>query len=169
MTPYTSKEEYLLYNEYIIADKKVLNKSTLQIILVPTLAYEPKTLTFKGTQNWPTQGIGELVWLSKKGTIRPVKYDMRKCDIMLVSGADVFNNSNIKQLRIVGKRFGFQTLDLINEIEYTWQWKFYPTQLDDKILVTRDLGPDTNNDFKILRNFTMEGKIRKFFESQRQR
>ena len=167
MNLYSSKEEHLLYNEYIIADKKISNKSTLQMVLVPTLAYEPKSLTFKGTQNWPAQGIGELVWLSKKGTIKPVKYDMHKCDIMLVTGADVFNN-NTKQLRIIGKGFGLQTLDLINEIEYTWQWKFYPTQLDDKILVTRDAGPDKNNDFKILRNFTMEKRIRNFFESQHQ-
>ena len=164
MSPYASKEEYLLYNEYIIADKKYPNQSTQQITLVPTLAYEPKILTFNGNKNWTPLGIGNLVWLSRAGTIRPVKYDMHKCDIMLVIGADVFDN-NIKQLRLIGKRFGMQTLDLMNNVEYPWQWKFYPTELNNRVLVKPCT--DENNDYKILRNYTMERKITEFFESQR--
>ncbi|MBO4480289.1 MAG: hypothetical protein J5742_01520 [Alphaproteobacteria bacterium] len=169
MDTFTSKEEYMLYNEYIIADKKYPNQSTQQITLVPTLDYEPKTLTFKGSHNWTPLSIGDLVWLSRKGTIKPVKYDMRKCDIMLVIGEDVFDNNSVKQLRVMGKKFGLQTLDLANDIECAWQWKFYPTKLNHTVLVRPDVGPDNkNNDYKILRNFTIEKQIAEFFNSQRQ-
>ncbi|MBQ6736358.1 MAG: hypothetical protein IJQ90_02625 [Alphaproteobacteria bacterium] len=163
MSSYKSKQEYMLYNEYVIADKKYQNQSTQIVTLVPTVSYEPKTITLK--DNWSRFRLGDLVWITRAGTIKPVKYDMRKCDTMLVVGESTFDNNGVKQLRLMGKRFGLQTLDLFNDIEHTWQWKFYPTQLHDIVLVKPDANPDG---YKIVRNFTMESKITKFFESQRQ-
>ena len=166
MNTYISKQEYMLYNEYVIADKTYPNQFTQRLILVPTLNYESKIINIKGNYNWTPFCIGDLVWITRKGNIKPVKYDMRKCDIMLVIGEEIFDNNQVKQLRVMGKKFGLQTLDLINDIEHTWQWKFYPTKLNHIVLVKPCQGE--NNDYKILRNFTIEKQIKDFFESQRQ-
>lgn len=165
--PKLTREERLLYQEYMIADKQYPNKSTQRVTLAPTMSYDPEIITFKGRGKWVNLDIGTLVWLSSKNTIRPVRYNMRDCDIMLVLDENSLNNGE-KQLRITGKRFGLITLDLNNDTEFAWQWKFYPTKVGDHILVKPDIGPDRNNDYKILRNFTMEEKMAEFFRRQKQ-
>jgi hypothetical protein len=165
--PKLTREERLLYQEYMIADKRYPRKSTQRVTLVPTMSYDSEIVTFKGTENWTSLGIGSLVWLSKKNTLRPVRYNMCDCDIMLVLDENSLNNG-AKQLRITGKRFGLITLDLINDTEFAWQWKFYPTKTGDKILVKPDTNPNRNTEYKILRNFTMEEKMAEFFRSQKQ-
>ena len=163
-----TREERLLYQEYMIADKRYPSKSTQRVTLVPTMSYYPELITFKGRENWIGFDIGTLVWLSSKNTIRPVRYNMRDCDIMLVLDVNSLNNDSTKELRIIGKRFGLIILDLINNIEFAWQWKFYPTKTGDKILVKPDVAHDRTNEYKILRNFTMEEKMAEFFRSQKQ-
>ena len=151
----------------MIADKRYPSKSTQRVTLVPTMSYYPELITFS-RENWIGFDIGTLVWLSSKNTIRPVRYNMRDCDIMLVLDENSLNNDSTKQLRIIGKRFGLIILDLINNIEFAWQWKFYPTKTGDKILVKPDVAHDRTNEYKILRNFTMEEKMAEFFRSQKQ-
>lgn len=163
--PKLTREERLLYQEYMIADKRYPSKSAQHVTLVPTMSYDPVIITFKGRENWIGFDTGTLVWLSSKNTIRPVRYNMRDCDIMLVLGENTFNNDNVKHLRIIGKRFGLITLDLINDTEFAWQWKFYPTKVGDHILVKPDIAQDRTNDYKILRNFTMEERMVEFFKS----
>ena len=46
--------------------------------------------------------------------------------------------------------------------------KFYPTKTGDHILVKPDVAQDRTNDYKILRNFTMEEKMAEFFRQQKQ-
>lgn len=166
--PKLTREERLLYQEYMIANKRYPSKSTQRVTLVPTMSYYPELITFKGRENWIGFDIGSLVWLSKKNTLRPVRYNMRDCDIMLVLDENFLNNDGTKQLRIIGKRFGLITLDLINDLEFAWQWKFYPTKTGDHILVKPDTNPNRNTEYKILRNFTMEEKMAEFFRSQKQ-
>ena len=165
--PKLTREERLLYQEYMIADKRYPRKSTQRVTLVPTMSYDTEIIAFEGRENWIGFDIGTLVWLSSKNTIRPVRYNMRDCDTMLVLDENSLNNG-AKQLRITGKRFGLITLDLINDIEFAWQWKFYPTKTGDHILVKPDVAQDRTSDYKILRNFTMEEKIAEFFRRQKQ-
>ena len=165
--PKLTREERLLYQEYMIADKRYPRKSTQRVTLVPTMSYDTEIITFEGLENWIGFDIGTLVWLSSKNTIRPVRYNMCDCDTMLVLDENSLNNG-VKQLRITGKRFGLITLDLINDTEFAWQWKFYPTKTGDHILVKPDVAQDRTSDYKILRNFTMEEKMAEFFRQQKQ-
>lgn len=166
--PKLTREERLLYQEYMIADKQYPTKSTQRVTLVPTMSYDSEIITFKGSKNWTCLDIGTLVWLSSKNTIRPVRYNMSDCDIMLVLDVNPFKNNIMKELRIIGKKFGLLTLDLNNDIEFAWQWKFYPTKTGDHILVKPDVAQDRTSDYKILRNFTMEEKMAEFFRRQKQ-
>ena len=165
--PKLTREERLLYQEYMIADKRYPRKSTQRVTLVPTMSYDTEIIAFEGRENWIGFDIGTLVWLSSKNTIRPVRYNMCDCDTMLVLDENSLNNG-VKQLRITGKRFGLITLDLINDTEFAWQWKFYPTKTGDHILVKPDVAQDRTSDYKILRNFTMEEKMAEFFRQQKQ-
>jgi len=166
--PKLTREERLLYQEYMIADKQYPTKSTQRVTLAPTMSYDPEIITFKGSKNWTCLDIGSLVWLSSKNTIRPVRYNMNDCDIMLVLDVNPSKNNIMKELRIIGKKFGLLTLDLNNDTEFAWQWKFYSTTVGDHILVKPDTDPKRTTDYKILRNFTMEEKMARFFKLQKQ-
>ena len=166
--PKLTREERLLYQEYMIADKRYLRKSTQRVTLAPTMSYDTEIIAFEGRENWIGFDIGTLVWLSSKNTIRPVRYNMHDCDIMLVLDANTFKDNSMRELRIIGKKFGLLTLDLNNDIEFAWQWKFFPTMIGDHILVKPDTDPTRTTDYKILRNFTMEEKMAEFFRRQKQ-
>ena len=165
-----------IYSEYIIADKTYPNKSTQNVTLVPTYYGDLQKLEFQGPENWVPLDVGILVTLTTKGKIKPIKYDMHKCDTMLVTSVcdwQPASGDTRRQISMMGKKFGIQYIDLIYDLEYPWMCKFYDTKRGDQILVrphqTLDVYKKYGTCFEILRNFTMEEKMRNFFQSQRQR
>lgn len=172
-------DEKRMFNEYIVADYNCRNKGTVTVTLISTYTTAaPKQITLDN--HWDARkkmldadsciwNIGSLVTLTKDGKIKLVKYDMRKCDTMLVTGAyNTFNTSRI--LSLMGKKFGQTILCISPEPIHIWHQKFYSTERGDIVLV-RPTNPklEPDNEYQILRNFTMEEKIRKFFESQHKR
>ena len=167
--------ERQIYSEYIIADKTYPDKfkSTQNVTLIPTYWGDLQHIKLKGLANWTPLGIGELVSLTTKGKIKPIKYDMRKCDTMLVTSVWDYRayGAARRQISMMGKKFGIQYIDLVYDIEFPWMCKFYDIKRGDRVLVrphqTTDAYEKYGNAFEILRNFTTEEQMRKFFESQK--
>lgn len=168
--------ERQIYSEYIIADKTYPTKSTQDVTLVPTYWGDLQHIKLKGSENWTPLGIGELVSLTTKGNIKPIKYDMRKCDTMLVTSVwDYYpaSGDTHREVTMMGKKFGIQCIDLVYDLEFPWLCKFYDIKRGDRVLArphqTTDVYEKYGNSFEILRNFTMEKQMRNFFQSQNQR
>ncbi len=161
-----------ILHEYVIADRKMYNNGRIDFTLVPTYLNDlPEKLSvncaglakFNTDAFWP----GGLVALTQKGTIRPIQYDLRKCDIMLVTGA-YDATETVRTLTLMGKKFGSLSMYLSKEFTQLWEQKFFDTKRGDIVLVQPQQS-NPNNEYKILRNFTTEKMITAFFESQRQR
>ena len=173
MTDKYTPSEIRIFNEYVIAEHKNFKNGNVKLTLVPTYVTEQaKKITKDYTElSKIAKGVwwctGTLVLLDDKGRIKPVKYDLRKCDIMLVTGADYLQES-LKRLTLMGKKFGLTTIDLPVDFTEVWEQKFFGTQRGDKVLVCPISRKIANNEYEILRNYTMERKITEFFESQRQ-
>ncbi len=161
-----------IFNEYVIADRKMHNNGMIDFTLIPTYidgGKLPKKVSihysyldkFKREEAFYRGG---LVTLTKKGTIRPVQYVLRKCDVMLVTGAyDI--SDEIRKLKLMGKKFGAVPISLSRLSLPLWETKFFDTKRGDIVLVQPE--NDSNNKYKILRNFTTEKMITEFFENQR--
>ena len=108
---------------------------------------------------------GMLVLLDNNGKIKPVKYDLRKCDTMLVTSADYLHES-LKRLTLMGKKFGLTTIDLPVDFTEVWEQKFFGTQRGDQVLVRPINRKIANNEYEILRNFTTETMLTNFWYSQ---
>lgn len=166
-----SRADKNIINEYVIADRK-RTKAGTDFTIIPTYCDDlPEKVSmtdaemekFDRTLFW----VGALVTLTKKGKIRPVRYNLRKCDIMLVTGAyDI--TETVKELTLMGKKFGSIAMHLSKEFTQLWEQKFFDTRRGDTVLV-RPQQDNSNNEYKILRNFTTEKMITTFFEGQRQR
>lgn len=161
-----------ILNEYVVADRKMYQNGRIDFILVPTYCTDmPEKLSikcvdldkFKSDAFWP----GGLVTLTTDGKIKPVQYDMRKCDKMLVTG--VYDaTETVRTLTLMGKKFGLVSMHLSKEFAQLWEQKFFDTKRGDIVLVHPQRGYP-NNEYEILRNFTTEKMITAFFESQRKR
>jgi len=161
-----------ILNEYVIADRKTHNNGTINFTLVPTYVTDsPKKIHIKHADsdkfNRDAFWAGGFVTLTKNGAIRPVRYDLRKCDIMLVTSA-YDATEIIRTLTLIGKKFGSVSMNLSKEFTQLWEQKFFDTKRGDIVLVRPQQGYP-NNEYEILRNFTTEKMIKTFLESQRQR
>ena len=176
---FTAMEEKRIFNEYIVADYNCRKRGTVTVTLVPTYATDaPKQITLDDHLNARKKmldtdsciwNIGSLVTLTKDGKIKPVKYDMRKCDTMLVTGAQ-YTGDITKELYLVGKKFGNAVLFIRDEPMYLWHQKFYGTERGDIVLVRpTNQEYEPVNTHEILRKFTTEEQMRAFFQSQHQR
>ena len=168
---YTSDEQRIL-NEYVIADRKMYQNGKIDFTLIPTYVNElPKKISIdcKDSDKFQKDAFyrGGLVTLTAGGTIKPVQYDLRKCDIMLVTGA-YDATETVRTLTLMGKKFGSLSMYLSKEFTQLWEQKFFDTNRGDIVLARPQQG-NPNNEYKILRNFTTEKMITAFFESQRKR
>ena len=172
--PELTPEQQRIYSEYIISNKTYPNKTTQVVTLIPTYFGDLQHIKVNGTPNWVTYEIGKLVHLTRKNKIIPVKYDMRKCDTMLVTSVHDWTTKkgDIRQIAMMGKKFGIRYMDLAYDQEFEWMCKFYDIKRGDEVLV-RPMQTLSNyltygNDYEILRNFTMEKRITEFFNSQKE-
>lgn len=171
MTEKYTPAEMRIFNEYIIAEHKNFKNGNIKLTLVPTYVTDgPKKITKDYDElSKIAQGVwwraGGLVLLDNNGTIKPVKYDLRKCDTMLVTAADYLTES-LKRLTLMGKKFGLTTIDLPAEFTEVWEQKFFGTQRGDTVLVRPATHKNPNNEYEILRNFTTEAMMANFWHSQ---
>lgn len=159
--------------EYIIAGITHPDESTQVATLVPTTVQDKPRRKRLVQKNGITYQIGDTVILNNN-KIRLPEYDTERCDTMTVWG--MYDQSAVfRAIRLTeGKKFDDLTLTLKYEPVIEWYVKFLDTVPGDECLVQKytsqekenvakyDYSPEIN-DYRILRNYTLEKIMQDFF------